>query len=169
MFSFKKFNVILGTTLLLSACSATRDLSPHIDTSYTASTTRLTFSSPNFSAPDLPPITVSYAYVDTYLYGDFCKGNDKVVAQSSVNKNTNTQESVIPTGKVVAHIGYNTKALTGDSYYVMNINENAHYNITLTEARPLITSYSVAIDVFENGKSKPVKAINFDRKKDICS
>jgi ribosomal protein L21 len=76
---------------------------------------------------------------------------------------------VIPTGKVVAHIGYNTKALTGDSYYVMNINENAHYNITLTEARPLITSYSVAIDVFENGKSKPVKAINFNRKKDICS
>jgi len=163
--------IAVGLILILSACAATRDLAPTIDKNFKADTAKLTFYTPNFSAIHMPPLLNSYAYIDTYGFSDFCSDGVKPVSKSSVNNENKLQESLLPTGKIVAHIGYNATGaggLTGESFYVMNIKSGEHYKITLTEARPLVTSYSVEIDMMDGDKALPVEVLNFDRKKDVC-
>lgn len=159
--------IAVGLILLLSACATTRDLAPTIDKNFKADTAKLTFYTPNFSAIHMPPLLNSYAYIDTYGFSDFCSDKGKPVSKSSVNKENKRQESLLPTGKIVAHIGYNA-GLTGESFYVMNIKRGEHYKVTLTEARPLVTSYSVEIDMIDGDKALPVEVLKFDRKKDVC-
>ncbi|WP_010380516.1 hypothetical protein [Pseudoalteromonas rubra] len=167
----KNYIVVAALVLLLSACSATRELASTIDKNYKFETAKLIFYSPNFSAVHMPPLMNSYAYVDTYEFDDFCSSAPKAISTSSVNKDTRTQESLLPTGKVVAHIGYNATGaggLTGESFYIMNIKPNEQYKITLTEARPLVTSYSVEIKLLKEGRFSPVEAVNYNRKRDVC-
>lgn len=172
MLDIKKPVISIALATLVTACSSTRELSPSISTNYSGTMASLTFSSPNFSAPHVPPLIISYAYVDTYLFNDFCKGvSGNPIAQSSVNKEYKVQNSKLPTGKVVAHIGYNASgagSLTGDSYYVMTLKPSGNYKITLMESRPFVTSYSVTIESLENGQTKDLEAIEFERKKDVC-
>ena len=163
--------IAVGLVLILSACASTRELAPTFDTNFKADTAKLTFYSPNFSAIHMPPLINSFAYIDTYIFSEFCGDGSKPVSKSSVNKENRSQDSLLPTGKVVAHIGYNATGaggLTGESFYVMNINAGEHYKVTLTEARPLVTSYSVKIVKMDGDKVLPLEVLNFDRKKDVC-
>ena len=167
-----KHKIIIGICLILAACSSTRELTSSIDQNYKSDTAKLVFYSPNFSAINLPPLINSYAYIDTFEFDNFCSSAGKAISKSSVNKENRQQDSLLPTGKVVAHIGYNATGaggLTGESFYIMNIKADELYRITLTEARPFVTSYEVKIETIKDGNSTPVEAINYARKKDVCS
>ena len=172
MLKIRNIVLFIAVFTLATACASTRELSPLISASYSAATAKLTFSSPNFSAPHLPPLITSYAYVDTYAFNEFCGGaGAKPISKSSVNKAARIQVSKLPTGKVVANIGYKATGgggLVGNSYFVMTLKPNGQYRITLTEARPFVTSYSVTLESIENGKTKKLEAKNFKWKKDVC-
>lgn len=170
---FQMIKIIARVSLIpllaiLVGCQSTREFSNSFDNAYTNKRAKLTFYTPNFSAHHVPPLMRAFAYVDSYLYDDFCTKDKKVIGKASVNRDKKTQSSWLPYGKIVANIGYyvaGAGSLTGDSYYLLNIDPSLHYRVTLTEARPLVTSYSVLI---ETDKSAPNILGEYSSAKKLC-
>ncbi|WP_016957450.1 hypothetical protein [Catenovulum agarivorans] len=168
-----KVKFLTGIFLIsaVTACSTTKQLSNTFDANYTSKKAKLTFYSPNFSAHHMPPLMTAFAYADSYLISDFCGKNEKAIGKASVNRDNRTQETWLPAGKIIANIGYyavGAGGLTGDSYYLFKVDPEVHYKITLTEARPFVTSYSVTIEAQKNNTPVAIELEQYENKKDIC-
>ena len=84
---------------------------------------------------------------------------------TKVTKKNKTQYLKLPSGEIVARIGYyaigatggGLKGLTASSFDVV---PNSKYRITVTEARPLVTSYKIRIEqLTENDEAKLIEVV----------
>ncbi|MBO9491984.1 hypothetical protein J7384_16610 [Endozoicomonas sp. G2_1] len=169
MTKINKLLFIGGLVIALTGCQSSRELSNSFESSYTNKRAKLTFHTSNFSANHLPPLIKAFAYLDSYLYSDFCGDSKKAIGKASVNKDNTTQETWLPNGKIVANIGYYAVGgggLTGDSYYVLEVEPDLHYRVTLTESRPFVTSYSVTI---ETDTRSPKILAQYSSAKALCA
>jgi hypothetical protein len=157
--------------MILSGCQSATQLESSFNGDYLKDSADLVFYSPNFSAPNMPPLMVGYAYVETYEKSNFCGDDKKYIGKTVITRSQKVQNSKIPSGQVVANIGYyavGAGGLTGNLYYSFNVTPGAHYKITLTEARPLVTSFSVTVEEIDQISKNTNRLDVVAGKKNIC-
>lgn len=145
----RKSLLILMIIPLIDACQSTAPQKSTFDANYSGSSVDLIFTSPNFSAPNMPPLMSGYAYVESFDRKKFCAGSKEAISKVSVTRKNKTQHSKLPSGSIVVNVGYYAMGgggLKGKAYYAFDVNPLNSYKITLTEARPFVTSYSVKIE-----------------------
>ena len=152
-----KFFSLLCTVLLLGGCQSAKQIENSFDEQYLANSTDLIFSSPNLSALHLPPLMSGFAYVEAFTAEGFCEGESKHISKVTVTRDNRTQYSKIASGNIVLNVGLYAKGatgggLTGNSFYILEVDPAMTYKITITEARPFVTSYTVDVEaVSEEG------------------
>ena len=146
--------VLLTSIMVLGACQSNKQIENSFNETYLKNSVDLTFSSPNFSALHAPPLMSGFAYVETYEKSAFCDDKDDEIATQigkvTITRANKSQFSKLPIGNIVANIGYYAIGATGgglkgNSLYGFRVEPDSKYKITITEARPLVTSYSVSI------------------------
>lgn len=167
-----KIITMLTSTMILGACQSNKQIENSFDEAYLKNSVDLIFSSPNFSAHHAPPLMSGFAYVETYEEASFCGDQtSQVIGKVTITRSNKTQFSKLPTGDIVANIGYYAIGATGggikgNTLYGFKVEPDRKYKITITEARPLVTSYSVDITSYqEDGSEQQVATKDF---KSIC-
>lgn len=148
---------------LLVGCQSTKQIENSYNEAYLESSADLIFSSPNFSSPHIPPIISGFAYLESYSMNEFCSGNRNLIGKVSVTRKNKTQFSKIPSGDIVVNAGYHAMGaggLKGNTYYGFNVDPHRSYKITLTESRPLVTSYSVMFEEISGGAVSRLRVLN---------
>jgi hypothetical protein len=151
---------------LLAGCQSNKQIENTFDPNYLADSSDLIFTSPNFSAFHAPPLMSGFVYIETYKKDNYCSsGEPNLISKVMVTKKNKTQYSKLPSGEIVARIGYyaigatggGLKGLTASSFDVV---PNSKYRITVTEARPLVTSYKIRIEqLTENDEAKLIEVV----------
>lgn len=155
-----KTTLLLTSIMILSACQSNKQIENSFDEAYLKNSVDLTFSSPNFSALHAPPLMSGFAYVETYEKAAFCADEAaQVIGKVTITRSNKTQFSKLPSGDIVANIGYYAIGATGgglkgNTLYGFKVEPDRKYKLTITEARPLVTSYSVDITSYQEGGSK---------------
>lgn len=117
---FKYFSI----GVVLPGCQSATQLESSFDANYLKDSADLVFYSPNFSAQNMPPIMVGYAYVETYEKSNFCGNDKKYIGKTVITRSQKMQNSKIPSGEVVANVGYyavGAGGLTGNLYYSFTV------------------------------------------------
>ena len=120
-----------------------------------------------------PPLMAGFAYVETYEKQAFCGGeNPPIISKVTITRSNKTQYSKLPSGEIVALIGYHAVGATGGglkgaTYYSFDIEPNSKYKITVTESRPFVTSYKVAVEQITEEATASVPLI--EDRKNICA
>jgi hypothetical protein len=168
-----KFFSLLCTVLLLGGCQSAKQIENSFDEQYLANSTDLIFSSPNFSSLHLPPLMSGFAYVEAFTAEGFCEGESKLISKVTVTRDNRTQYSKFASGNIVLNVGLYVKGatgggLTGNSIYSLEVDPAMTYKITLTEARPLVTSYSIDIEAVSDDGVSSLPAQFVDGYYNIC-
>ena len=165
--------IAVMSLMVLTACESNMQIENTFNESYLANSSDLIVTSPNFSALHAPPLMSGLAYVQTYSKKEFCENEEPTrIGKVTITKANKTQYSKLPSGEIVALIVYhavgaNGGGLKGASFYSFGVKPDSKYKITITEARPLVTSYSVTIS--EITDSEMAVAPITKGKKNICS
>ena len=167
--------IVLSGLIVLGGCQSTKQIENTFDPAALRNSTDLTFSSPNLSSLHAPPIQSGFAYIETFEKSSFCKSNVEFIGKVTITKANKTQFTKIPTGKVIAKIGYYSRTAIGHgfdykTYYSLIAEPTDQYEIILTEARPLITGFSVEIlATTSTGLKKTIPFKKGKTRKEICA
>ena len=158
--------------ILLASCQSNQQIENTFDQNFIADSSDLIFTSPNFSAMHAPPLMAGFTYVETFIKETFCaEKKPSKIGKVTVTKANKTQYSKLPSGDIVALIGYHAVGATGGglkgaTYYSFKVKPKSKYRITVKEARPFVTSYNVAIEEMTGNGAIAVSVVK-DRK-NIC-